>query len=155
MVLVTPTMIGNADDPNTLEWLALPGSQHVPHEISQWTDDMCLLVVKYVCVTTQHLATFSCRYCHNKKPVEAIFDNWLEERLNPFVERKEVGSRSPDTLLICGEEYCHKNPKDTLERNILAIVEKEGLVLTARNLAARLASQAPALVRLHAPAAPW
>ena len=54
-------------------------------------------------------------------------ERWLEDRLKPYVDRKEVAVLAPGTDLICWEEYCFSNPKDVLERNITTSIEKEGL----------------------------
>merc|ERR1719359_1775653 len=56
-----------------------------------------------------------------------ITDGWIEERLQPFLERKKVAPLTGDCNLVCWEEYCHKNPKDVLERITSASLEKEGL----------------------------
>lgn len=126
--LVVLCVVSRGYDPHSLVWHAPPGTQEVPHDIKAWTDDICLLIVKYFCPTMQRLVTLGCYYCHIHDPLEVmVTERWLEDRLKPYVDRKEVAVLAPGTDLICWEEYCFSNPKDVLERNITTSIEKEGL----------------------------
>lgn len=124
--LIVLCVVSRGYDPCTLEWRPPSGSHEVPHEISAWTDEYCMLIIKYFCPAFDKLVTLGCYYTHVHEPIEVMHsDGWLEERLKPFIERREVAPLQPD--LVCWEEYCYKNPKDVLERNIHATIEKEGL----------------------------
>lgn len=123
-------VISRGYDIQNFEWTASPGSTEVPHEIYRWTDDICMLIVKYFCPTKERLVTLGCYYCHVQEQIEDLtrVDMWLEERLKPFIEKKEVAPFSPSQgQLLCFEEYCFKHPKDILERNMANTIEKEGL----------------------------
>jgi len=123
-------LVSRGYDIHTLEWTASPGSTEVPHEIFRWTDDICMLVVKYFCPTREKLVTLGCYYGHVQETLEEIArtEMWLEERLKPFVLKREVAPFSPSQgPLLCFEEYCFKSPKDILDRNMGASIEKEGL----------------------------
>ena len=55
--LVVLCVVSRGYDPHSLVWHAPPGTQEVPHDIKAWTDDICLLIVKYFCPTMQRLVT--------------------------------------------------------------------------------------------------
>mmetsp|Transcript_33363 Transcript_33363/g.92087 ORF Transcript_33363/g.92087 Transcript_33363/m.92087 type:complete len:1614 (+) Transcript_33363:149-4990(+) len=137
--LVVLCVVSRGYDPQSLEWRALSNAADLPHEILRWSDDICLLIVKYFCPTMQRLVTLGCCYCHNQETLECMVttDGWLEQRLKPFVDRNEVAPLPADAYrdgalregaLMCWEEYCYKNPKeDIMERNVQNTIEKEGL----------------------------
>ncbi|CAK0892700.1 unnamed protein product, partial [Prorocentrum cordatum] len=180
--LVVLCVVSRGYDPHTLEW-AQPSSPEVPHSLFKWSDQLCLLIVKYFCPTTECLLTLGCHYCHVQDTLESmVTENWLQDRLRPHVEREEIAPLDPNAELMCWEEFRNDNPDDILARNIGSTVEKEGLysgdvvvwqpvppgseagdldadgdpkVLSVKDLCAKVTSQAQVVVRLHSPVAPW
>eukprot|EP00928_Gymnodinium_smaydae_P024753 TRINITY_DN1993_c1_g7_i1.p1 TRINITY_DN1993_c1_g7~~TRINITY_DN1993_c1_g7_i1.p1 ORF type:complete len:1641 (-),score=350.73 TRINITY_DN1993_c1_g7_i1:284-5206(-) len=129
--LVVLCVAARGYDPRTLAWQL----NEPPRESLRWNDEVCLLIVKYFCTITYRLVTLGCYYCNAQDTLDCMLageESWLEQRLQPFVDRKDVvalpaGTCNADGSLLCWEEYCHKNPKDICERDPRGSIEKEGL----------------------------
>ncbi|CAJ1380839.1 unnamed protein product, partial [Effrenium voratum] len=124
--LTVLVMVSQGYDPQTLE----PGgdSEEVPHQLSNWTEELILLVVKYFCPVKQVIVTLGCYYSELSEPLKAMLhpsSPWLAQRLLPYVQRGEVAD-PPATQWQCWEEW-GRAPKEIKPLNIEKSMKEEGL----------------------------
>ncbi|CAJ1347407.1 unnamed protein product [Effrenium voratum] len=124
--LTVLVMVSQGYDPQTLE----PGgdSEEVPHQLSNWTEELILLVVKYFCPVKQVIVTLGCYYSELSEPLKAMLhpsSPWLAQRLLPYVQRGEVAD-PPAAQWQCWEEW-GRAPKEIKPLNIEKSMKEEGL----------------------------
>jgi len=131
--LVVLCVVSRGYCPQTLELKASSPDGKVPHEIFpheifRWSEELCLLIVKYFCPTMQKLITLGCYYTLQQDPIDImVSQGWLADRLKRFVDAKEVAPLAEGAALMCWEEFNQRSPKDVVLRNPKESVDKEGL----------------------------
>lgn len=99
-----------------------------PHDLKDWAQDLCMLIVKYFCPSKQKLVTLGCYYGLSDVPVKVMLtDGWLQSRLQLFVEMQQVAAMPEGTALLCFEEFSFKHPKDIIIRDVENSIKAEGL----------------------------
>eukprot|EP00440_Ansanella_granifera_P021784 gb/GFBE01023649.1/.p1 GENE.gb/GFBE01023649.1/~~gb/GFBE01023649.1/.p1 ORF type:complete len:1458 (+),score=331.24 gb/GFBE01023649.1/:1-4374(+) len=111
-------MVSRGYDPHTLEYVAAPDDDSVPHELYKWDDAIVLLLVKYFCPQKQIIVTLGIYYARISDTLQAMTtepENWLKSRLQPYIDRGEVAPLPDGAYWLCWEEY-GKLPKDVALR---------------------------------------
>lgn len=100
-----------------------------PDEIAPWDEDLIMLIVKYYCPVKQLMVTLGCWYNQSLEPLQTMIDeseNWVLQRLQPYLESGEVAPLPADVQWTCWEEFL-RTPKDILARDIHKTIKEEGL----------------------------
>ncbi|CAK9011113.1 unnamed protein product [Durusdinium trenchii] len=121
-------MVSQGYDPQTLE-TSSQETEDVFHALSEWTEELILLIVKYFCPVKQVIVTLGCYYSQLSEPLKVMLhpeDSWLSQRLQLFVQQGEVAAPPPNTQWQCWEEF-GRAAKEIKPRDIEKTMKEEGL----------------------------
>eukprot|EP00930_Biecheleria_cincta_P049745 TRINITY_DN34944_c0_g1_i1.p1 TRINITY_DN34944_c0_g1~~TRINITY_DN34944_c0_g1_i1.p1 ORF type:complete len:1411 (-),score=271.07 TRINITY_DN34944_c0_g1_i1:53-3724(-) len=121
-------LVARGYDLQTLQ-LTNESNDEGPDEIAAWDEDLIMLIVKYYCPVRQLMVTLGCWYSQSSEPLQSMIDeseNWVLQRLQPYLERGEVAPLPADVQWTCWEEFLPA-PKDILPRDIQKTIKEEGL----------------------------
>ncbi|CAE7799640.1 UBP12, partial [Symbiodinium sp. CCMP2456] len=102
----------------------------MPHELSGWTEDIVLLIVKYYCPVKEIIVTLGCYYTQRCNPLKVMMEptanSWFDSRMDYFMSKHEVAEVLTGSEFVCFAELS-PNPKDLRLLNIERSVHMEGL----------------------------